>query len=187
MAARKSRKFEDLTGFTRDELTAIEFVGQSGGDKGQRLWKCQCSCGSTVIRTVGDIKSSAGRKSCGCLAFKGPKESNHPAWKGHEGIWGSYWSKLQYSAATRGHGFSVSIEEAWELYVYQGKVCALSGQPIFFGRRAEGTASLDRIDSSIGYVAGNIQWVHKDINKMKNVLGQDYFIDLCKKVADTWQ
>lgn len=26
------------------------------------------------------------------------------------------------------------------------------------------TASLDRIDNSIGYCLGNVQWVHKDIN-----------------------
>ena len=31
----------------------------------------------------------------------------------------------------------------------------------------KGTASLDRIDSTKGYVRGNIQWVHKDINWFK--------------------
>jgi hypothetical protein len=46
------------------------------------------------------------------------------------------------------------------------------------------TASLDRINSDLGYVYGNIQWIHKDINKMKNDYEQNYFILLCKKVAD---
>jgi len=45
------------------------------------------------------------------------------------------------------------------------------------------TASLDRIDSSKGYVKGNLQWVHKDINMMKNHYNQKYFIEICKKVA----
>jgi hypothetical protein len=47
-----------------------------------------------------------------------------------------------------------------------------------------GTASLDRIDSSKGYEEGNIQWVHKHINFMKRTYSQEYFIDMCKKVAD---
>lgn len=46
------------------------------------------------------------------------------------------------------------------------------------------TASLDRIDSSKGYVLGNIQWVHKDINKMKLDYDQDYFIDICRRIAE---
>lgn len=54
---------------------------------------------------------------------------------------------------------------------------------ISFGRGSTTTASLDRIDSSSGYGLENIQWLHKDINIMKNVHSQDYFLSLCKKVA----
>jgi hypothetical protein len=42
----------------------------------------------------------------------------------------------------------------------------------------------DRIDSSKGYVVGNIQWVHKHINKMKNKYPQDHFIEMCRLVAE---
>jgi hypothetical protein len=48
----------------------------------------------------------------------------------------------------------------------------------------EHTASLDRIDSSKGYCEDNVQWVHKDINRMKNTFDQDYFISLCKLIAE---
>ncbi len=46
------------------------------------------------------------------------------------------------------------------------------------------TASLDRIDSSGNYTENNIQWVHKDINKMKNVFSMDQLIEYCKKIVD---
>lgn len=46
------------------------------------------------------------------------------------------------------------------------------------------TASLDRIDSSKPYIIDNIQWVHKDINFMKRTYSHDYFIKLCKLVAN---
>jgi hypothetical protein len=46
------------------------------------------------------------------------------------------------------------------------------------------TASVDRIDSSKDYVEGNVQWLHKDINRMKWDLDTDKFIELCKLVAN---
>ena len=49
------------------------------------------------------------------------------------------------------------------------------------------TASLDRIDSSLGYVKNNVQWVHKDINKMKQELNENYFKNLCKIIAKKWE
>lgn len=51
-------------------------------------------------------------------------------------------------------------------------------------QREEGTASLDRIDSSRGYVEGNVQWVHKDVNFMKQALSQERFVELCTLVAE---
>jgi hypothetical protein len=45
------------------------------------------------------------------------------------------------------------------------------------------TASADRIDSSRGYVEGNVQWVHKWINLMKLDHSQHDFISYCAAVA----
>lgn len=44
---------------------------------------------------------------------------------------------------------------------------------------------LDRIDSSKGYIEGNVQWVHKDVNMMKQNYSQKYFIEMCKKIYET--
>ena len=40
------------------------------------------------------------------------------------------------------------------------------------------------IDSTKGYIVGNIQWVHKDINIMKNDLDLDSFIYYCRLVNE---
>jgi hypothetical protein len=56
---------------------------------------------------------------------------------------------------------------------------ALSGRYIEIDK----TASLDRIDSSKGYITGNLQWLHKDINWMKNSFSQEDFIKLCRDVT----
>ena len=63
----------------------------------------------------------------------------------------------------------------------------MTGIPICIGRMRryhETTASLDRIDSSKGYIKGNIQWVLKDINLMKGSTDEDYFKFLCGLVKN---
>ena len=44
-------------------------------------------------------------------------------------------------------------------------------------------AYLDRRDNTRGYEADNVQWVHRDINRMKSDFAEDYFRRLCAAVA----
>ena len=46
------------------------------------------------------------------------------------------------------------------------------------------TASLDRIDSSKGYIEGNVQWVHKSVNIMKCDFSSDIFIGICNQISN---
>ena len=62
----------------------------------------------------------------------------------------------------------------------------MSGLPIRLPkawRDRSHTASLDRIDSSLGYTIGNVQWVHKHVNVMKNIYPQNMFLFICCEVA----
>jgi len=63
-----------------------------------------------------------------------------------------------------------------ELYLSQDRKCVFTGEPIDF---EVGNAFLDRIDSRQGYVKGNLQWIHKDVNRMKNNLSQSEFLNRC--------
>jgi len=82
----------------------------------------------------------------------------------------------------------VTVQEAWELFELQDGRCALTGLPLSMPRRfkefAACTASLDRRDNTGGYTRDNIQWVHKDVNMMKNKFDQNYFISMCRRVAE---
>lgn len=62
----------------------------------------------------------------------------------------------------------------------------MSGVELSLGtnsNRVGRTASLDRIDSSKGYIEGNIQWVHKDINFMKQEMDENSFFCWCGIIA----
>lgn len=105
---------------------------------------------------------------------------------GHGELSGRDWSAIKYSAARRNIGFdpNLTIEFAWELYLKQDKKCNLSGLPITINRSSKinNTASLDRIDSSLGYCETNIQWLHKNVNSMKASLSNMETIELCRKI-----
>jgi hypothetical protein len=77
-----------------------------------------------------------------------------------------------------GKEFNLDIEYICNLYIKQKGLCAISRIEL-----NEDNLSLDRIDSNIGYIKGNVQWVDFTINRMKSDLKQSEFVKLCKLVA----
>lgn len=172
-----------LVGQTFTRLTVIDRFYTSGDKyKGKRMWNCQCECGNSSILSTHELKSGNTR-SCGC--WNRVNRHNHKNWKGHEEITGKWWGGIKRGALKRGYNFDITIDYAWQLYLSQNKKCSLSGVPIKFANtnRDKATASLDRIDNTQGYIEGNVQWVHKDINLMKQKFTQKYFIEMCEKIA----
>jgi hypothetical protein len=75
-----------------------------------------------------------------------------------------------------------------ELYKIQNGKCALSGllleHKVGIGRTHENyNLSIDRIDSTKGYIKGNIQLVCYCINLMKTSLPDNVFIKLCASIV----
>jgi hypothetical protein len=178
------RRFDELhIGATFESLTII---GDSVKNiHGQYLWLCRCECGKELRVRAGSLLGGS-TKSCGCRRLRNRKK--HKNWRGYGDISGVIWKRYYAGAKRRGIAWQISIEYGWKLFQDQGGKCALSGEPLSFAgsnsvSESETTASLDRIDSSKGYIEGNLQWVHKDVNIMKMDLSQVEFIDYCVKVA----
>lgn len=160
--------------FTHLFVEKLDHTGRQGG----KYWLCKCDCGSSKVIPNGSL--STGRtKSCGC-------KSSELRGNLHGEIWLSFWNNKKYDANTRNLEFTVSREQAWQKFLDQNKQCALSGVTIVFGKRYskdETTASMDRIDSSVGYTPENIQWVHKRINFMKSNLSDEELLTWCQRVV----
>jgi hypothetical protein len=110
--------------------------------------------------------------------------NNHPS--GMVGAVRVAWfESFKKSALTRGYCWEITIEFVDALYEQQQGVCALSGIPISWSVvNWNHTASLDRIDNSVGYTPENVQIVDKRINMMRGSLAVDDFVELCNLVAN---
>lgn len=180
---------ENLIGRIFGKLEIVSYVGiKKCGDRNRHIWLCRCECGVQKEILERSLKKDNGTRSCGCISKATGKNSN--AYKGHEELTGSYWNQLKYSAKKRNINFNITIEYAWGLFVEQKRKCAISGVDIYFAEtrikslHGGNTASLDRINSNKEYLKGNVQWVHKDVNIMKQAYDQNYFISFCKKIAN---
>lgn len=179
----------DLTGKTFGRLFVIKQVGTN--KHRDVLYQCQCSCINKTIKIISDDSLNSGKVvSCGCYR----KEQVHKGlYKGTKDISGHYFSQLLFGAKSRNLEFAITILYIQELLEKQNYRCALSGLSIKGSKNpnskhtstySEQTASLDRIDSSKGYIEGNVQWVHKDTNFMKQEYSQEYFIQMCRNVVN---
>jgi hypothetical protein len=174
----KLLNIEELTGLKINKLTFLKYVKN---DKfGKALWLCKCECGKEKILNASAIKAGL-TTSCGC-------NKRASLSKGHGDISGAFWRKLERSALSRNIEFEITIMEAWEIYLKQNKKCAISNVNLVMypnnDRSRIQTASPDRIDSSKGYTNENFQWVHKRINRIKNILSTDELMFWVNKIHE---
>lgn len=157
-----------------DQLTVIGFTDEGTHQRAI----CRCDCGGTVnVRPTSLVRNKT--NNCGC-AVRGK-------WKGMGRLSLTYFNRTKRGARKRGLSFKVTMPYLWRLYENQNGLCALTRlpipMPIHLYEPTE--ASLDRVDSSKGYTEENVQWVHKDIQRMKSDLSPKRFTELCQLVAQT--
>jgi hypothetical protein len=183
---------EELKGKKFGHITALEKINKKLTDGTNRVfWLCQCECGKTLERRQSELYARD-KHSCGCKHPRHIGGSANKMWCGVGELNSTYFSEIRCRSKRLGIEFNVTIEYLWDLFLIQDKKCALTGLPLRFETQRrrknpgmEQTASLDRIDSDKGYIEGNIQWVHKDVNIMKNQYPQERFIEICRLVTKT--
>lgn len=180
MAFRAS-KYDSPTPGTRFGSRVVISTETKSNGRGDRLWLVECDCGDRQWKKAGRI--SAGRspkcRSCKIDQQKAASSESFPSFIIYE---------AKNRAERRGLSFNLTPEYLEDLYQLQGCRCAYTGlrlksDPDKKIRTRGTTLSVDRIDSSKGYVKGNIQIVHKRINSMKNDLTHEQFVQACKLVA----
>lgn len=176
----KKYNFKDLTGLKFGKLTVIDRSSEFSKTRGA-LWNCQCECGN-LIKLASNCLTSGNNITCGNKSI----HSNSSIRCGE--ISYSHINSIKQNAIKRNLKYEVTPEYLWNLFLQQNKKCPLTGDVLVFtsennasATRNLTTASLDRIDSNLGYIQDNVRWVHKTINKMRSNMTDEQFLSWCTK------
>ena len=161
----------------------------------RKVARVKCDCGTIEVRRFDHVKSGRTKHCKRCSAKTTIKDNPNHGWLTHNNqtiglLSKTFFSTYRNGAKRRGIEFNISQQYAWNLFEKQENKCALTGMDITLSpdicesnpAYAKFTASLDRKDNNKGYVEGNVQWVHKEINRFKNDYSMSEFIEMCKAV-----
>jgi hypothetical protein len=129
-------------------------------------------CAETMNRSEHSIR---GRASV--LGLNKKQKFDHPHIPSY--IWSSIIKRTQED----GFDLDFDVNFIWELYNKQEGKCALTGWDISFNKLNRlNTVSVDRIDSTKGYLKTNVQLTNKLVNRCKLNCPEDLFYDICKSI-----
>lgn len=173
----KRERIESLCGQIFNNWEVIEKISKKDKNGFNVIsWLCRCKCGTIAEKQTGDLKIAKRCRKCQGL--------NH---RSKEIVRQNDWTNIVRSAIARNFKLDIDKKYVIDLFIEQDKKCALTGLPIYFSElsgKSDGTASLDRIDSKLGYSKNNCQFLHKTVNKMKQNIDEKTFLEFCKYVSD---
>ena len=167
------------------DVEDFTYIYRNDGKVLERQYKCKCDCGTVKYIRTSHVTRGLSKQcdKCRLSSYYVNKVGCIPM---------NDIGRYKIGAQKRKLTWSVDPQYLYKLYEQQNRLCALSGKLIAFSEKGVGypgskdvsTASLDRIDSSKGYVVGNVQWVHKDVNKMKMDLSEESFFQKIKEIYE---
>jgi len=165
------RRFKDLTGMRFGMLVVLGIAGtQDIGGKQRLLWRTRCDCG--MLRTIsGDRLKTGNVKSCGCWRVSRRLPVAQVAAKRFMGA---------YIRSARRHNRIFSLTK--DLFVrLVFSTCSYCGAPPSLPIHASRSKDcvlvngIDRIDSTKGYVEGNVATCCQTCNIAKHTMGLEKF------------
>lgn len=171
---------------TGDKFHSLTFTGNKKNEDRRWLGEFICDCGNKRFLRIDNV-TSGNYKSCGCQGTStGYKQKQKAA--GADYPFHVICNKHKCRCKKRKIEFTITPQDVKDCWIKQDGKCVYSKRPLalpanFLKIFDSDIPSIDRIDSSKGYVPGNIQLTTKTINFMKQTMSHDEFIAECKLVA----
>lgn len=180
-----SRPTKDISGMKFGSLKAICIDGTK--DKhGAYLYLCECDCGNSTRARKSQLESGS-KQSCGCKTREliGNKMRKHAP---EESAFLRHIASYKRGANKRGVEFSLTDGEFKSIVslncFYCGSAPSIAESYI---NRSNGFAytinGIDRLNSNIGYVNGNVVPCCQRCNFSKGKLNSASFIEMCEMVT----
>lgn len=170
----------DISGQKFGKWTVLEICHNNTSRK---LWKCICECGNEKLIDARSLKDGRTTQCRGCY-FKKLKYQNP--------VNATFINEIKERANKKGIEFNISCEILLKLFIQQNQSCFFCNRKIILlssskeyhdTRKEIEHVSVDRIDSSKGYVENNIQLACKACNIAKNTMTNKEFIKLCYNIV----
>lgn len=87
---------------------------------------------------------------------------------------------------------TITLEDLLEVWNNQDGICKYTGLKLLHPKDSKGysmmyKASLDRVDSSLGYIKGNIQFISATANLAKGTMTHEGMLTFCKIITEHWK
>lgn len=142
---------KDLTGVSSGYWIVVgHYIAGLNGSKG--TWLCRCRCGTERRRTAYQIANFV---SCGCYSAEYNQENNrkYPGNVARNNLIANYIS----GARTRNLDWALSRDDCEKLFQGRCNYCGVPPGRVTNAREYSYTYNgIDRINSSLGYIAGNV-------------------------------
>lgn len=154
------------TGRRFGRLVVLKIAGTR--DDGKPIWKCKCDCGK-LIEVISYNVTSGRTSSCGahgCRVYSTPRKTWCPEYE--------LWARARCRSQRFVKRLSRSLTSYFNIDLSDiviPKVCPILGIPLTKGVKrvpCNNSPSLDRIDSTKGYVKGNVQVISHRANRLKS-------------------
>lgn len=169
-------------------LKVVGFSKYRSDRQNKAFWICTCVCGNTVEASANELLKGDLKRCSSCNGKR--KKYKYQITEGTKYFSKSHLIIIQKGAISRKLEFSITGDYLDNIFDKQCHKCIFTGllltPSVGIAKNDMSkivTTSLDRIDSNKGYVEGNVQWVHKNINMMKSNMTDVEFINFCKLVA----
>ena len=87
--------------------------------------------------------------------------------------------------------YDITLDDLLTQWNEQDGICPYTGLTLIQPKDSKGIAlmykaSLDRVDSKLGYVRGNIQFISASANLGKNNMSHEEMVEFCKLITNHW-
>jgi hypothetical protein len=149
-----------------------------------------CECGTKELIRPSNLRNGRTKGCKHCMnkgnypTFRKSSANPDPNLNGLSPHWISAINQNKERGIHRTIGVSINSFDLLHQLEKQDFKCAYTGENlnVLNVLKSKSNASVDRIDSLLDYTKDNIQWVTKDVNRMKNIFSDKNFLDTCFKI-----
>jgi hypothetical protein len=154
----------DLTGRVIEHITVTSFSHVQDQPR-QVVWNCRCDCG-TVFQATSRVLLALEKKSCGCHVYQIDGRGRRYISPLDSKI-GDRFSQYVSRAERRQLAFELTRDQFKELLMSSCAYCGEDADPL---------NGVDRVDSSKGYVIGNVKSACFTCNRAKSDMSYTEFV-----------